>query len=424
MLRIKIFLLIILCSFSNSIFAAILYGINVENSDTLAEITLNFKGKPTYFFFLRDHPYCLVLDMRQNGMITGLPYHFKGKNIIQRIRNSRLKSKQKIRLIFELTHKAKTYVKIIHKNHAYRMTFKIHAIERIRPNRKLQKISSNIEHFKYRKIFYNKLISTRFIDNTLYNFKKKVRRHRNLVIVAIDAGHGGQDPGASSQKGLHEKNITIVIARKLKALMDRDNIFKGILTRNGDYFISVKGRSEIARKSHANFLISIHVDSAHNHSVTGASVWVLSNRRAKIEMAHLLAKKEKQLKLLGGLGALLINRQIDQYLSQTILDLQFDYSKRVGYEVALKVLQQLNYVTSLHKRLPQHASLGILRSPDIPSLLVEIGFISNSREARLINTKIYQKKIAQSIYKGLRNYFLVHSIQSMIDNPYSSLNSV
>ncbi len=132
---------------------------------------------------------------------------------------------------------------------------------------------------------------------------------------------------------------------------------------------------------------------------------MLSNRRANSEMAGWLEQHEKQSELLGGAGDLLANSQADPYLSQAVLDLQFGHSQRVGYDVAVKVLQQLQSVGSLHKRRPEHASLGVLRSPDIPSLLVETGFISNSTEERLLGSSAYQEKIARAIHNGLRSYF-------------------
>ncbi len=149
-----------------------------------------------------------------------------------------------------------------------------------------------------------------------------------------------------------------------------------------------------------------------NRSASGASVWVLSNRRANSEMAGWLEQHEKQSELLGGAGDLLANSQADPYLSQAVLDLQFGHSQRVGYDVAVKVLQQLQSVGSLHKRRPEHASLGVLRSPDIPSLLVETGFISNSTEERLLGSSAYQEKIAKAIHNGLRSYFLAHPLQA------------
>ncbi|EAO1955410.1 N-acetylmuramoyl-L-alanine amidase AmiB, partial [Salmonella enterica] len=232
------------------------------------------------------------------------------------------------------------------------------------------------------------------------------------VVIAIDAGHGGQDPGAIGPGGTREKNVTIAIARKLRTLLNNDPMFKGVLTRDGDYFISVMGRSDVARKQNANFLVSIHADAAPNRDATGASVWVLSNRRANSEMANWLEQHEKQSELLGGAGDVLANSQSDPYLSQAVLDLQFGHSQRVGYDVATNVLSQLDGVGALHKRRPEHASLGVLRSPDIPSILVETGFISNHGEERLLASDRYQQQIADAIYRGLRKYFAAHPIQS------------
>ncbi len=184
------------------------------------------------------------------------------------------------------------------------------------------------------------------------------------------------------------------------------------MTRDGDYFISVMGRSDVARKQNANFLVSIHADAAPNRNATGASVWVLSNRRANSEMANWLEEHEKQSELLGGAGDVLANSQADPYLSQAVLDLQFGHSQRVGYDVATNVLSQLQSIGSLHKRRPEHASLGVLRSPDIPSILVETGFISNNGEERLLGSDSYQQQIAEAIYNGLRKYFDAHPLQS------------
>lgn len=231
------------------------------------------------------------------------------------------------------------------------------------------------------------------------------------VIVAIDPGHGGQDPGAIGQNGLREKNVTIAIAKKLQALMAADPMFKPVLTRTGDYFVSVMGRSDVARGKKANLLISIHADSAPSHTATGASVWVLSNNRANSEMAEWLEQSEKQSELLGGAGDALSKGSTDKYLSQAVLDLQFGNSQRVGYGVASSVISQLESVDHMHKNRPEHASLGVLRSPDIPSLLVETGFISNRSEERLLGDPAYQQRIAQAIYQGVRSYFLKHPLQ-------------
>ncbi len=158
-------------------------------------------------------------------------------------------------------------------------------------------------------------------------------------------------------------------------------------------------------------LVSIHADAAPNRSARGASVWVLSNKRANSELGNWLEQHEKQSELLGGAGDALANGA-DPYLSQAVLDLQFGHSQRVGYNVAVQVLSELRKVGSLHKRSPEHASLGVLRSPDIPSILVETGFISNSAEEALLDSSDFQDKLASAIHQGLRNYFLAHPLQA------------
>ncbi|WP_058971248.1 N-acetylmuramoyl-L-alanine amidase AmiB [Type-D symbiont of Plautia stali] len=402
------------CLFSASALSATLSDIKVENGDSQATVTLSFNGQPVYGFFSLHNPNRVVLDIRQSGSIKGLPLNFSGENIVQRIRNSQPKDKQSIRLVFELTQAAKTRATTQRDGNQYRVVFTIKGTQPARRSAAAAPVTTarQSESSSQGNPFNANPVTTVSSSNTTVRPGGAVTRNEQ-VIVAIDAGHGGQDPGATGQHGLHEKNVTIAIARKLKALMDQDPMFKPVLTRNGDYFISVMGRSDVARKENANLLVSIHADAAPNHSATGASVWVLSNRRANNEMANWLEQKEKQSELLGGAGDLLANSQADPYLSQAVLDLQFGHSQRVGYDVAVKVLQQLRGVTPLHKRLPEHASLGVLRSPDIPSLLVETGFISNAAEERLLGSSAYQEKIAQSIYKGLRNYFLAHPLQSV-----------
>lgn len=229
---------------------------------------------------------------------------------------------------------------------------------------------------------------------------------QDVWVIAIDAGHGGQDPGAIGRRlKVKEKDVTFAIAKDLQRLLKKDPHFRPVLTRTGNYFISVPKRSEIARKHKAQYLISIHADStARNSSARGASVWVLSNKRASSEMGRWLEDHEKRSELLGGAGEVFANYN-EKYLNKTLLDLQFRHSQFVGYELGKLVLAQLKKITPLSRKEPQHASLGVLRSPDIPSILVETGFLSNATEERLLRTSRYRQKIANAIYQSLRVYY-------------------
>lgn len=399
---------------AGSVWAANLSDIKVDNASGQATVSLSFSGQPIYAFFPLTNPARVVIDIRQTGLIQGLPLDFSGQNLIKRIRTSNAQDAQSLRLVLDLTQSAKTRAVTQKTGSGYTVVFTVtgdkpKTVARSTPAVSGQSRPVTTEPAK--NPFNNK--STVVVNsNTSARSSARVTGGNERVVVAIDAGHGGQDPGAIGLNGLREKNVTIAIARKLQGLLNNDPAFRPVLTRDGDYFVSVMGRSDVARKQGANILVSIHADAAPNRSATGASVWVLSNRRANSEMAGWLEQHEKQSELLGGAGDLLANSGADPYLSQAVLDLQFGHSQRVGYDVATKVLRELQRVGGLHKRRPEHASLGVLRSPDIPSLLVETGFISNVEEERLLGSGAYQDKIANAIYLGLRSYFQAHPLQS------------
>ncbi|EPZ8124248.1 N-acetylmuramoyl-L-alanine amidase AmiB [Yersinia enterocolitica] len=439
-----------------SAFAAKLTDIKVNNGPTESRVTLSFDGQPVYAFFSLNSPERVVLDVRQSGNLSGLPLEFSGQNLLKRIRSSTPKDAQSTRLVLELTQKVKTRAVTQQSGNNYTVVMTMSAAASAPVRQTQPTLSQNQNNVSQNNVPLNQTntpspnagrltsqasntntasrvtsVSTNSVAKNPFNNKPTVvvssesvttntsrpiktssAANSSRVVVAIDAGHGGQDPGAIGQNGLKEKNVTIAIARRLEALLNSDPMFKPVLTRNGDYFISVMGRSDVARKQGANVLVSVHADAAPNRSATGASVWVLSNRRANSEMGNWLEQHEKQSELLGGAGDVLANTASDPYLSQAVLDLQFGHSQRVGYDVATKVLNELQRVGDIHKRRPEHASLGVLRSPDIPSLLVETGFISNSTEERLLGSSAYQEKIAQAIYKGLRSYFLAHPLQA------------
>lgn len=391
MYRIRNWLVATLLLLCTPVGAATLSDIQVSNGNQQARITLSFIGDPDYAFSHQSKR-TVALDIKQTGVIQGLPLLFSGNNLVKAIRSGTPKDAQTLRLVVDLTENGKTEAVKRQNGSNYTVVFTINA-DVPPPPPPPPVVAKRVET--------PAVVAPRVTANT-----------GDKIIIAIDAGHGGQDPGAIGPGGTREKNVTIAIARKLRTLLNDDPMFKGVLTRDGDYFISVMGRSDVARKQNANFLVSIHADAAPNRSATGASVWVLSNRRANSEMASWLEQHEKQSELLGGAGDVLANSQSDPYLSQAVLDLQFGHSQRVGYDVATSMISQLQRIGEIHKRRPEHASLGVLRSPDIPSVLVETGFISNNSEERLLASDDYQQQLAEAIYKGLRNYFLAHPMQS------------
>ncbi|WBM70261.1 N-acetylmuramoyl-L-alanine amidase AmiB [Buttiauxella sp. WJP83] len=433
--RVKSWLMAVcLLVLTSQVSAANLADIQVSNGDSQARITFSFIGDPEYAFS-QDDKKSVALDIKQTGVIKGLPLLFSGNNLVKSIRSGQPKDSDSLRLVVDLTEAGKTRAVKQQNGANYTVVFTINADVPPPPppppvvakRVEVPAVTRSTEPAK--NPFNSQTVTGAISSNTAMHparteHTKRVSTQSDAVVVAIDAGHGGQDPGAIGPGGTKEKNVTISIARKLRSLLNDDPMFKGVLTRDGDYFISVMGRSDVARKQNANILVSIHADAAPNRDATGASVWVLSNRRANSEMAGWLEQHEKQSELLGGAGDVLANSQADPYLSQAVLDLQFGHSQRVGYDVATKVLSQMQRVGSLHKRRPEHASLGVLRSPDIPSVLVETGFISNNSEERLLDSDDYQQKIAQAIYQGLRDYFQTHPLQSAPESSQTARSGV
>ncbi len=221
------------------------------------------------------------------------------------------------------------------------------------------------------------------------------------LIIAIDAGHGGEDPGARGRYGSREKNVTLAIARQVKALVDAVPNMRGILIRDGDYFIPLLGRVAKARKVNADLFISIHADAFIKPNARGSSVFALSEHGATSTAARWLAKKENEADLIGGVNIAVK----DPYLARTLLDLSQTATITDSMKLAKHVLNELGGINDLHRGRVEQAGFAVLKSPDIPSILVETAFISNPSEERRLNDRNYQMKIANAILGGIKRYF-------------------
>ncbi|HEN8713375.1 MULTISPECIES: N-acetylmuramoyl-L-alanine amidase [Pseudomonas] len=224
------------------------------------------------------------------------------------------------------------------------------------------------------------------------------------IVVAIDAGHGGEDPGASGSRGQHEKDIVLQIAKELQRQINTEKGYRAELTRTGDYFIPLRKRTEIARKKGADLFISIHADAAPSRAAFGASVFALSDRGATSETARWLADAENRSDLIGGAGNVSLDDK-DRMLAGVLLDLSMTATLSSSLNVGQKVLGNMGRITSLHKQRVEQAGFMVLKSPDIPSILVETGFISNNNEAAKLATRSHQQALARSIHTGVRQYF-------------------
>jgi N-acetylmuramoyl-L-alanine amidase len=221
------------------------------------------------------------------------------------------------------------------------------------------------------------------------------------IIIAVDAGHGGDDPGASGAGGTHEKDVTLAIARSLAARIDREPGMRAVMTRNGDYFVDLVERRERAKAAHADMFVSIHADAIRDREVSGASVYVLSDRGASSQAAKILAEEQNAADLRGGIP--LAGQRPE--LRSVLLNLKQNASMADSSEAADRVLTALDGVGAVRKREVQQAAFVVLKSPDIPSMLIETAYISNPTEERMLRTPSYQQRLADAIVSGIDSYF-------------------
>lgn len=244
------------------------------------------------------------------------------------------------------------------------------------------------------------LLPEEAVEKPLTN-KPATQNGTRLITIAIDAGHGGEDPGAKGANGSREKDITLAVAKKLKQRIDEEPNMRGILTRDADFFIPLHGRVVKARNMQADLFVSVHADAFIRPDARGSSVFALSEKGATSASARYLAKKENESDLIGGVS--LDNK--DMNLARTLLDLSQTATINDSLKLGKFVLKNIGEVNTLHKGSVEQAGFAVLKSPDIPSILVETAFISNPEEERRLNDDAYRAKLVESIVNGIKKYF-------------------
>jgi N-acetylmuramoyl-L-alanine amidase len=367
-------LAIIHLCFSGYVLAATqtIQGIRVWPAPESTRVVFDLSAKPDYSNFTLKRPDRLVIDFKSTTNLVELSNVLNGDVRIKKIRTSKPRRQGETRIVLDL---AENY------------QFTIFAL-------------APAGQYGDRLVIdlYDKA------KNEPITIAKANNQHRD-IIIAIDAGHGGDDPGSIGAQGSYEKHVTLAIAKKLKALVDNEKGMKAVMTRRGDYYVDLNKRTEIARRNHADFLVSIHADAFSSPKPRGSSVWVVSDKRVETELAKWLINREKNSELLGGGGGVIKTTDNDN-LAYTLADMNKDHSLEVSISTANNVIAQLRKITKMHKRVPQHASFAVLKASDIPSILVETGFISNYTEERLLNDQSHQQQLAHAIFNGIRHYFL------------------
>lgn len=365
-----------------------LEGIRVWPSPDETRIVIDLNSEANYSYFTLSSPYRLVIDLKNTNLKAKLPLHVKDSKVLTRIRKSSPPSPNTTRLVFELKHSVSAEVFKLaptpggQYGHRLVMDLPHSGTTNSTPTpSKPSKPSSPVIDSNNNHIIGN-----------------------GEIVIAIDAGHGGEDPGSIGPTRKYEKHATLAISKKVVAQLNAQPGMRAVMTRSGDYFVNLNKRTDIARKNKSHLLVSIHADSFRSPQPRGGSVFVLNTRRANTEIGRWVEKHEKQSELLGGAGDVLAKNSNDRNVSQTLLDLQFSHSQKEGYKLAKNVLSEMGKVIRLHKKEPVNASLAVLKSPDIPSILIETGFISNPTEEKQLFQRGHQDKIARSISKAIIRY--------------------
>ncbi|NAZ55565.1 LysM peptidoglycan-binding domain-containing protein [Vibrio toranzoniae] len=378
--------------FSSLSFANSLKGLRVWPSPEETRVVIDLQSEADFSYFTLSSPSRLVVDLKNTNLATQLPVVVKDSPILSKVRKSSPPEKNTYRLVFELKRSSEADLFKLSPTpggqYGHRLVIDLPhgAISKDKSTPSKSTVSKNIN---------------------------QVKRQKDILIV-IDPGHGGEDPGSIGPTRKYEKNATLSISRKLAAQL---NAVPGIttrLTRNADYFVNLNRRVAIARENEAHLLISIHADAFTTPQPRGGSVFVLNTRRANTEISRWIENKEKQSELLGGSGAAFTSNMYDKNVNQTLLDLQFSHSQKEGYKLATAILSEMGKVARLHNSKPINTSLAVLRSPQIPSVLVETGFISNPTEEQLLFQRSHQDKLARAVTKAVVKYLKANPPEGII----------
>jgi N-acetylmuramoyl-L-alanine amidase len=339
-----------------------------------SRLVLELSQAPSFTYFTLSNPNRLVVDLSGVDNSFSLSRLNLKSNVIERVRHSTPKSPSDTRLVIESSKKLEPNLFMLTPTDEFPHRL---VIELVDPNPEPQQ----------------SIVNTDGPD-----------RDRNIVIV-IDPGHGGVDPGSIGPAGTYEKHITLSIGKMLQRLVDSEPGMKAVMTRSGDYYISPNDRPKIAARENADLLVSIHADAFTSPQPRGGSVWVLSKGRADSELGRLLEQTERSSELLGPAAEVIGDRETERYFAETIFNMSMDLSRASSYELSNKVIREMKGVTRMHKSTPQSASLAVLTAPETPSILVEVGFISNPQEEKNLNWQKHRERLADAMFQSVKSFF-------------------
>jgi N-acetylmuramoyl-L-alanine amidase len=364
-------LLLLLCSLPLYAKQSQVTGLRIWSAPDHVRLVFDADSQISHKIFTLKAPDRLVLDLRNTTLTEHLPDPTKENKIIRGMRSA-VRNKRDMRVVFDLNSRVKP------------KSFSL------KPNRE----------YGHRLVvdLYDGKATTHKPSQPVKTAKAPGQRD---VVIAVDPGHGGEDPGARGRKGTYEKDVVLAIGRKLAALINKQPGMRAVLIRDGDYYLGLRKRMVKAREHQADLFVSIHADAFHDSKVRGSSVYTLSRNGASNEAARWLAERENSADLVGGVSL----EDKDDMLASVLLDLSQIGTLQASSAAANRVLKQLKTLGKTHKRRVQQAGFMVLKSPDIPSMLVETAFISNPQEEKRLRSAKHQQKVAMALMKGIRDYF-------------------
>lgn len=355
-------------------------GLRVWPAPDHTRLVFDLNGPIQHRVFMLENPRRLVIDMQQVRLNSPLSPSLDGTPI-QRVRSA-VRDQHHLRVVLDLSQDVQPRSFLLRPNQQYghRLVVDLVMPDQVSPTQRAASVARQAQR----------------------------GRDPRRIVVAIDPGHGGEDPGAIGPAGTREKLVVFAIAQEVARLLDADPAFETVLTRTGDYYVGLRQRVDIAREARADLFVSIHADAYRSPQPRGSSVYVLSQRGATSESARWLADAENRADLIGGVEGLLTLDDKDEVLANVLVDLSMTATLSESLNAGGRVLNQMAQVNRLHKRNVEQANFLVLRSPDLPSMLIEAGFISNPQEEQRLRDRQYQRQMARQIAQGIQEYFRDH----------------
>ncbi len=345
-------------------------GVRVsKSSEEHTRVVFDLTHSIKHSMIILENPNRIVLDFKNTNKRTSLRQSSHETSLLKGIRSAP-RNNHDLRVVLDLKHKTRPRIFALGANeqHGERLVVDLHATN---------------------------LSPTPILTN-----KQKARVNKKHIIIAIDPGHGGRDPGAIGKKGTREKDITLAVGKKLFKVINRQKGYKAVMTRSTDKYVVLRNRVKRARELQADFFVSLHADSYKSPKVEGASVYALSINGASSEAARWMADKENASDLIGGVSL----DDKDDLIASVLLDLTQTNTIQNSIELGNDVLKQLGKVGKVNKKKVQQAGFAVLKAPDMPSILVETAFLSNPKEERRLRTSKHQSKLARAIFSGIKTH--------------------